>query len=150
MARETSHYRVEVDKQGCEACGDGTFYDIVSGYDDEAVGSSQHFSDRELAEWICEQMNNAYLAGRAAGIENVVSSPHSLMNLSSAQFMWLRWLVDNGGAGRVHGPSVKAITGEHANASSAVAFLNLVAKGAIVVHEGNLTVSDYGRRLLKP
>ena len=73
------------------------------------------------------------------------------MSLTDSQRHWLRWMVTNGGEATVQGNRIICLANnEKSSASSAIAFLHLLSKGALFINGGRLVVSDYGRRLLKP
>jgi hypothetical protein len=61
------HYRVFVEDVGCAKCGSNAyFFGIVSGIGDEGREEATRWNDRELAQDICDLMNDAYLAGKAS------------------------------------------------------------------------------------
>ena len=69
------------------------------------------------------------------------------MSLTETQFKWLRWLHDNGGIARLE--RNKVVCGERKSTNAAaISFLNLVAKGCLLPHEGRLFVTRYGKRCL--
>lgn len=72
-------------------------------------------------------------------------------DLTSSQFRMLQWLDDHGGTAVCAGVRIKALeTGDYTHASSAICFLNLVIKGAIQGANGQLQITEYGKRLLSP
>ena len=57
-------YRVEVEREGCECCGDGKQWEV---YDADGVGiGGITFGTREEAEHLAEMLNDAYAAGQRA------------------------------------------------------------------------------------
>lgn len=61
---QTTPYSVEPDKGGCEHCGHNRLFAIVfhSGQPDEFQLSTT-FGDQDHAEWIAEQLNDAFQRG---------------------------------------------------------------------------------------
>ena len=59
-------YRVEVEREGCERCGDGRQWEV---YDHEDVGQGGiTFGTREEAEHLAEMLNDAYQHGRKSAL----------------------------------------------------------------------------------
>lgn len=58
------HYRVEKENEGCKHCGHGDYWTIVSGTGDDEIGIGTSWGDRELADDICDLMNDAFAAGQ--------------------------------------------------------------------------------------
>lgn len=62
-------YRVEARGEGCSKCQHGDQFDII-GPDESA--QSQSWGDPEEAQYICELMNDAYMAGRASYAQEIL------------------------------------------------------------------------------
>lgn len=57
-------YRVKLEREGCESCGDGKQWEV---YDAEDVGiGGMTFGIKEEAKHVAELMNEAYQAGQSA------------------------------------------------------------------------------------
>ena len=67
--------------------------------------------------------------------------------LTNAQWHWLQWLYKHGGVAKLRGAHV-VIGEQKSNSAASLAFLNLVAKGAVEGSNGELRITDYGKRLL--
>lgn len=72
---EMPRYRVERragDTSGCNHCGHDQQWTIVEGHGDDAIEDGTSWGGpegKELAEEICERMNDAFEAGRQVGME---------------------------------------------------------------------------------
>lgn len=61
----TDFYRVEEENEnGCDKCGHGCYWTIVSGEGDSEIGIGTSWGDKELADDVCDLMNQAYESGR--------------------------------------------------------------------------------------
>lgn len=56
-----AEYRVEEETKACKSCGMGSTWIIV---DSDNIGGGTTYSDKEIADDICELMNDAYERGR--------------------------------------------------------------------------------------
>ena len=63
----TEPYGVDVEREGCPHCGAGRQWEVYIMEGDDAVGvGGQAFEDREDAEHLAAELNEAYRLGRAA------------------------------------------------------------------------------------
>jgi hypothetical protein len=62
-------YRVQARGEGCPTCQHGDQFDII-GPDETA--QSQSWGDPEEAQYICDLMNDAYVAGRASFAQQIL------------------------------------------------------------------------------
>lgn len=60
-----NYYQVEVEKNGCERCGEGKLWVIV--VNDVAGGTS--YENEDEARELCEKLNYAFEAGRASVLQ---------------------------------------------------------------------------------
>lgn len=71
------------------------------------------------------------------------------MTLTKAQFGYLAWIEREGGKATLERGAV-VVNGAKSSNASAISFLNLVVKGALEAKNGQLVITAYGRRLVKP
>lgn len=72
------------------------------------------------------------------------------MKMTKAQFAWLRWLQERGGAGMIHGRGVIA-QGEISGMSAVICWLHLLSARAVdLTDAGRIVITEYGKRLLSP
>lgn len=72
MAKETATaYHVVARGEGCPTCQHGDQFDIIGPRPDESA-QSQSWGDSEEADYICELLNAAYDAGRAAYAQHIL------------------------------------------------------------------------------
>lgn len=50
--------------EGCKHCGHGTYWTVVSGTGDDEVGIGTSWGYKELADDVCDLMNDAFIAGQ--------------------------------------------------------------------------------------
>lgn len=63
----SEHYRVvecELSEGGCAHCGHGAMWTLESGHGGNEIRIGTSWGDKELAEDICDLMNDAYESGR--------------------------------------------------------------------------------------
>lgn len=72
------YYRVERDEAGCEHCGNGGTWTVVCGHGDDEQQISRSFDDRECAEDLCEDMNDAFERGQQRPDAEAVAAVPSL------------------------------------------------------------------------
>lgn len=56
------HYQVEVEKNGCEHCGEGKMWVIVA----NGIAGGTSYANEDEAVELCDQLNDAFELGRAS------------------------------------------------------------------------------------
>ena len=60
MKTDTKHYQVEVEKNGCERCGEGKMWVIVA----NGIAGCTSYGNEDEAVELCDELNDAFDEGR--------------------------------------------------------------------------------------
>lgn len=89
-------YYVEIASRRCARCGHGGTYDVCRN-DPEPIALSQSWGDKDEADWMCDQMNEAWLLGRRS-VAEVPPAPAAVPE--PREWGWFRIRRDPANAGR--------------------------------------------------